>query len=187
MLPLTFLLASAFPVAGCVTPAYAQPDPELAISDPRDRWHIMTADPATTTSTCVGNPKTGLCAVETILACSFRHDDELCRIAMGGSERIGLFNHAKMPGDLVKYRVIVASWLEPEDLPPVDHDWTRLVGTQFAPWIWKVGDLSISIIMYYCEMDDPCPGKTDKYTPASFVLRKEADRWRVIDCEEPCY
>jgi hypothetical protein len=39
----------------------------------------MTKDPKTTDSQCVGDPKTPVCALETMLACLVRQQPELCR------------------------------------------------------------------------------------------------------------
>ena len=45
------------------------------------RW--MTHDDATTTSRCIGSAETAVCAIETMIACLFRLEAELCRFAHG--------------------------------------------------------------------------------------------------------
>lgn len=50
---------------------------------PKGQYFVMTKDKETTTSDCVGNPKTPMCAVETLLACFVRVVDYLCQTALG--------------------------------------------------------------------------------------------------------
>ena len=46
-------------------------------------FRLMTRDDTTSTSKCIGNPVTPLCAIETHLACWARDNKELCEIAFG--------------------------------------------------------------------------------------------------------
>jgi hypothetical protein len=44
------------------------PDPDLPAIDPPGKGRVMTHDDLTSTSNCIGNPITPLCAVETVIA-----------------------------------------------------------------------------------------------------------------------
>ncbi|MGQ0664601.1 MAG: hypothetical protein ACT4P2_13695, partial [Pseudomonadota bacterium] len=77
--PLVFALAIAV-----ADPARAQPsDSDLPPADLPHYWRAMDQTDVASTSKCLGNPITPLCAVEHIIACEVRRDDELCMIAMG--------------------------------------------------------------------------------------------------------
>ena len=47
------------------------------------RWRVMTMEDATSTSRCIGDPRTPLCAVETHTACFIRRQVRLCTISYG--------------------------------------------------------------------------------------------------------
>lgn len=49
------------------------------------RGEIRTITAIASTSDCIGNPKTPLCALDTYIACGTRSDPSLCAIAMYGS------------------------------------------------------------------------------------------------------
>src|SRR5919204_386353 len=52
----------------------------LGRADPKGSWRELTAERGT--SACVGDPKTPICAVETVLACLQRGDWKLCESAL---------------------------------------------------------------------------------------------------------
>jgi hypothetical protein len=66
-----FLILSA-PVWAADGPGYSN-DPAIGVK------RVMTKDPETTDSKCVGDPKTPVCALETMLACLVRQQPDLCR------------------------------------------------------------------------------------------------------------
>ena len=64
--------------ADVLAPPTAKPKPA--------RWRIMTMEDATSTSRCIGDPRTPLCAVETLMACFIRRQVRLCTISEGFQE-----------------------------------------------------------------------------------------------------
>lgn len=69
------MLAAALVFA---TPSLVHAAEPLPRPDARGQWRVITADDATTTSRCIGNPTTPACAIETHLACFVRRQQELC-------------------------------------------------------------------------------------------------------------
>ncbi|MEO5338818.1 MAG: hypothetical protein H7841_18340 [Magnetospirillum sp. WYHS-4] len=57
--------------------------PEDLKPDPKDVWHIVSWDPAITTSKCIGDPVTPRCALETFKACSARLNMAFCETVIG--------------------------------------------------------------------------------------------------------
>jgi hypothetical protein len=55
-------------------PAVAAPAPALAADSwaSQHPWRVMTQSDAISTSRCIGDPKTPLCAIETVEACIVR-------------------------------------------------------------------------------------------------------------------
>lgn len=161
-------------------PAASGKDPDLPPIDPPDYWRLMTQDPVSTTSRCVGNPKTALCAIETLLACALRADDELCRIAKDLPE-VEYAGGRATPGDYTKYRVVAAKRLAGTDIPPWQpHD---------ELWSWKPGDLRIAVLELDCNSGyrPPCGKRNYSVPPTPYVVRKVRDHWRVVDWDIPRY
>jgi hypothetical protein len=55
-------------------------DADLPAPDPPGHWRYITQDAERTTSQCIGDPKTPLCAMETVWACYVRNKAEFCAI-----------------------------------------------------------------------------------------------------------
>ena len=90
-----------FGLAGCASVPADSEKPEF--------WRITQTD---ATSTCIGDPKTPLCAVETLIACGARRDLRLCRIAGVDKDVITSYAYT-LEYDLKRMHV-----LRPEDIPP---------------------------------------------------------------------
>lgn len=93
-----------------------------------DQVRIIT--PTESTSTCIGDPRTPVCAVETVMACALRLDMRLCG-------KVGITDYA-LPdklADLYRYRVLSVRIIRPGDitLELQDVDW------------WKPGFARITI------------------------------------------
>jgi hypothetical protein len=58
----------------------------LALAACDDASEVRVIAPDAATSTCIGDPKTPECAVETLLACLSRDDGRLCEVAILGAE-----------------------------------------------------------------------------------------------------
>ena len=93
------LLLSGPALAGSV-------DRDLPKPDPEDVWRVITDDPATTTSTCIGKTVSPLCALETKIAAFLRADCKLRAIATGSKRYAKGCGLTRDRTDLVKYRIV---------------------------------------------------------------------------------
>jgi len=101
----------------------------LADVPPPDEWRFIGLEDAT--SKCIGDPKTPLCAVETVIACFARMDISLCR-RVGMTGEIYLGEKARD----VNYKVVAAKILTEKDI-------TREL--EFVDW-WKPGFVDFTIL-----------------------------------------
>jgi hypothetical protein len=85
--------------------------------DDFDPAQIRIIAPTEATSTCIGDPRTPVCAVETFLACIERRDKRLCQRAV-----VFDFSFAHSPAG-TRYQVLSSRILREEDVPPEErHD-----------------------------------------------------------------
>ncbi|MEO5337646.1 MAG: hypothetical protein H7841_12235, partial [Magnetospirillum sp. WYHS-4] len=91
---LVSLLLSGFLAGGQVRAA--GPSSKDFKPDPPDKWHVVSWDPAITTSRCIGNPVTPRCALETFFACSVRLELALCRLVLPENEDFQLAGRARL-------------------------------------------------------------------------------------------
>ncbi|MCC7168580.1 MAG: hypothetical protein IT565_13525 [Rhodospirillales bacterium] len=88
-------------------------DPDVPRRDPKGFYRYLTQEADSTTSTCIGNPITPLCAVETVLACFVRKNDDFCRRATWpGFPDLEFSKSAKSPFDDMRYYVQFAKKLD---------------------------------------------------------------------------
>jgi hypothetical protein len=177
------ILAASILLGASALPALAA-DPDLPRIDPPGHWRLMTQDPSTTTSKCVGDTSTPLCAVETIRACFVRVDDKLCQIGMGLDQPPGKVSY-KVKGLYERYRIVSAKRVREKDLRISDTDPRYVDDPDYAPWAWKVGDLKIGIVGIECweYVDKSWRGGCERghLPPIIYVVRKTVDHWRVVD------
>ena len=115
------------------------------------------------TSTCIGDPKTPLCAVETFIACGARRNLRLCRIAGVHKDVISSRLYS------VEYYVKRLHVLRPEDIPP------HLKG---ASW-FQPGIVDVQMLERDCLPDQTaCPGKP--WESRDFSVKKVDSEWHVI-------
>lgn len=146
--------------------------------DKPGHWHTMTHDDATTTSKCVGNPITPLCAVETIRACFVRTDRSLCALAkkdMNGLSQLFSGSTKPTPGITEKYRITGARILVDWEIPPDRRE---------GKWAWKVGDVQIDLKAVDC-YHGKCQKEIKREPPKTYDVRKIDERWVVIDWDTP--
>jgi hypothetical protein len=156
-------------------PAHAQPrDSDLPPVDPPGRWRQMTLDDATTDSKCVGKFDTALCAVETVIACSTRHLDELCtRASLDAGERGFFLDRPPRPDALNRYRVSRVERLTNRTIQEIPR-WTDGV---------RAGDVRIDVQWRLCPTDDA----TNKCRPPNrsfiviYTVRRTDLGWRLVD------
>ncbi len=156
--------------------AWAAPrDPDVPLTNARNDWWMIGEDAKTTTSKCIGNPKTPLCAAETVEACRIRRDKRLCRIGAGP---LTIF----LPDDPVippyeKYRINSARRLTKKNTPSWE---TRKNGFGFR----HVGDIEIEFDTWYCDAKGGCGDHAPKHY-ATYLIRRTGSRWSVAgraDC-----
>ncbi|MEO5372727.1 MAG: hypothetical protein H7840_00450 [Alphaproteobacteria bacterium] len=143
--------------------------------DKPGHWRKMGHDDATTTSKCVGNPVTPLCAVETVRACFVRVEDLLCGIAMGLDGPAGMVSRKKSVGITLRYRITGARILRDRDIPPNKRD---------GKWSWKAGDVQIDMKATKC-YDGRCQKEIRQATSTTYDVRKYGNRWVVIEWDTP--
>lgn len=153
-----------------VTPSFAQAsDPMLPSPDPPGVWRKLTQDDATTTSTCIGNPVTPLCAVETYMACFLRRQAELCDMVQAGIRPI--MSVTRRPDLREEYRVVYAR--RPSPLDPVD----RSTEGNMKP---QPGDVVIGYMIRDCfgaANDVTNCDEVENDPPYVHMLRRQGDIW----------
>jgi hypothetical protein len=144
-------------------------DPSLPPPDPPGVWRKLTLDDATTTSRCIGNPVTPLCAVDTYWACFFRAQPELCDMVEAGARPPTL--DKPVPDYRQEYRVVYAR--RPSPLDPVD----RATEGNMKP---QPGDVVIGLMRRFCAGpvdDDSNCLDVENDPPYVHMLRKRGDHW----------
>ena len=135
-------------------------------SNKAPRWRTLTFSDETTTSKCIGKPKTPICAVETFRACFKRSQIELCRKAFlnGESEKFHLgysSPESKSEYTIIKYQTI-------RHVPANLRDVT---------WI-KRGDVRVDITARSCRLTrDTCAGEPTQ--SFYYLTRHVGGRWLI--------
>ncbi|MCP5370762.1 MAG: hypothetical protein H6907_03440 [Hyphomicrobiales bacterium] len=170
---------------------------------------ILTYDKETSTSDCIGDPRTPICGVETVEACRDWSDKDLCDIAeFDFSALRGL-----APGPLGSLTVHHLHILADQILGDADiPDWARHLArdrnqlpSEYPAWLkrrltqdWRPGDARVTIKWLYCGPEDACIDETIGHptrrlgegcpaercvwddTPKTYVLRRKGTKWVVI-------
>jgi len=148
-------------------------DPDVPLTNARNDWWMIGKDAKHTTSKCIGNPKTALCAVETVEACLIRREKNLCRIG-AGPLKIFLPDDHVVP-ETEKYRINRARRLT--RLPSWE---TPSNGYGFR----HVGDILVEIQTWDCDATYAC--EPDPGYFHTFLVRLTGQRWSVagrISCD----
>jgi hypothetical protein len=175
---------------GCARAALAAaPDPDVPKPDPPKKWRMLTKDSAT--SKCLGDPRTPLCAVETLLACQRRGTKRLCDSiwwpetgdAQKDEDWDGLkreYETQHHPGSEFYYRVTFAARIKgPHDFPQLGHSLFK--GYDYVP-----GDVRIDTVDMMCwppQLTFPC--QTAPFYPVMHILRKFGMRWAWHGADAP--
>jgi hypothetical protein len=165
------LLVAAF-LSAAALPALADdvPLPDLT---PKGQYLVMTQDDATSTSKCIGDPKTPLCAVETVRACYIRGKADLCRIGTG-VEGYDQVNGIKLDNEI--YRVKRAEVLSDRRFPWNPKQDPRRNGDINM----QAGDIRIDIADKWCSKEIPPDGCGRNWMfPTAYIVRKVRDHWSV--------
>ena len=154
-------------------PPANQPATSPAPAKPRPaRWRVMTYDDATSTSRCIGDPRTPLCAIETHMACFLRGFVKLCTLSHGlpESEAKRFYISEADPrfvGHKIEYRVTYIHRVRDTD-PRLNWN---------VDWL-KPGDIEIRTL------ERSCPALIEQCTSVnhygfSFSVRRMDGRWRI--------
>lgn len=143
-------------------------DPDVPRRDPKGFYRYLTQEADSTTSTCIGNPITPLCAVETVLACVARRNDDLCRMATKpGFPDLEFSKGVKSPFDDMRYFVSFSKRLDAKN--------ARLF--RVGRTIPNPGDVVISL-----KRGNRAPGGWERewHEPTIFLTRQYEGEWRVV-------
>jgi hypothetical protein len=175
---LSLALVACLAALGLQSPSRAasEKDSDLPPVDSPEHWHVMTSERATTESKCVGNPRTALCAVETMLACEIHNDDDrdLCLVAANGESAYLWYykEDFKAPHMIAtKYRVIEVRRLTSRRWP---------VGVQSGEPAPNPGDVQLRLHLLEYREGEPRPHDLAFFRYVDYFLRKTGDRWLVI-------
>ncbi|CAA7624173.1 exported hypothetical protein [Magnetospirillum sp. LM-5] len=130
--------------------------PALAAENGFSGVRVITMTEAT--STCIGVPRTPLCAAETFLACSLRNDEAMCDLVGAGP-----FGPRKAIAE--KYKFVASRVLTKEDYQRVDR----------AEWA-KPGTVSIVLQTSSCFKDGTC-SPFERYT---VLVSEKNGKWIVV-------
>lgn len=165
---------------------------------PDGGFRILGWTAETSTSECIGDPRSALCAAETYKSCVLWGRPELCDIVRNPypMERVFLpDNYRRLSQTL--YQLLDQRPLAGGDIPPPQAK---------GPHAWKAGDIAMLMQWHTCDPRDQCviesredparkygegcpplycvgfrskPGPPN--TPETFILRQVGDRWIVVD------
>jgi hypothetical protein len=174
LLVIAFLLAAALP-------AHAEDDVPLPPITLKGEFLVMTQDDATSSSKCIGNPVTPMCAVETFMAAGVRGNLDLKRIALGIEGGPWFDNQGPTPP--IIYRIRRREVLTDKTFPwPPKSD---------ADWRWggltmRAGDIRIDVVDVRCYSEISLVA-CEKYwgSPIAYIVRHQGNRWIVVTWREP--
>jgi hypothetical protein len=156
--------------------AMAQPakaPPHGLVVDGRDQWRMITPD--FTTSECLGDPKTALCAVETALGCFTRWINRLCRAVYRDPNYLNFDSEGT--NRTLRYRIVGYRRIRADQYIYYDRYEHRE----------QVGDYRVVVRMAWCyESNQPMAerlrGACPLYGPEqlfTFLVRPVDDRWYI--------
>lgn len=178
LLVVTLLLAAALP-------AHAAEDVPLPPLTPKGEYLVMTQDNVTSSSKCIGNPVTPMCAVETKLACEQRNDPSLCELATGAPldpefRRLG-YESRKPEATPMKYRVVHREILTDRRFP-----WRpRYLDDRPNEISMRTGDVRIDILDVTPERKSLYHDFCDLSPREAYIVRLKRGHWFVTDWDTP--
>lgn len=148
-------------------------DPVLPKPDPDGYWRLVTDDPSTTTSNCIGKNTSPECTLETDVAAFFRADNELLTIATGVKRRPWEQRLTKTKDTAIKYRIVSSGRVGKN--PPKYDDMHQ----EFS---WREGDVWVIVDERNClhdQCEEPIPA-TAQYFLERYAFHKFGKRWLTI-------
>jgi len=132
-------------------------------------FRLMTQEDSTSTSKCIGNPISPVCAFETYMACQLRDNEELCEISLGRKAGPPApYNVDKNKVAVYGYRIMAIRQYTPDHLPYQSQN-------RFGIKPWDVGVKLEKTSCYGGECMEIHPSDE-----ISFLLRKEGNLWFVV-------
>ena len=132
-------------------------------------FRILTRDDSTSTSNCIGNPISPICAMETRMACWLRSNEELCEIAFG--DKPGPASPFKADENITAvtgYRVKAIRQYTPGEVPAPSRNHFKIMP-------WDVGITLDTSSCYGGKCTGPYPDDQESY-----LLRKRGKIWFVV-------
>jgi len=159
----------------------ASPTPALAnggepTPEPPGVMRLLTFEDATSTSDCIGNPATPLCAAETNEACYVRHEPALCAvIGKDGSFLAGETTESRR-NRYAHYKIIGIEELIDATIPsygrtPPGHETDPAL-------VWRPGDVKVELQWMYCTFDVGC--SIWDIHPKTYIVRHSGHTWHVV-------
>lgn len=140
------------------------------------------------TSDCIGDPRTLVCAIDTYFACIVRRDADLCR-------RVGVIppqeTEVRYCGNLrsVTYEFESAKVLAEDDLyvPRWNPESKQTERRRAVRWSIGAGDVDVFLFIVFCRSESsPCPDEDYMYwSSAVETLRSLPRGWRFVDNPPP--
>ena len=141
----------------------------MASAPPRDTGRqIRRVTQTTATSDCIGDPRTPLCALDTLVACTARRDHSLCNRALWRDMRV-LWPAGTARGT-AEYVVAESKVMTKSD---IDSEIVTLAGPHVP------GDIRFVLLERYCSATLPIC-KSGGWYLTYYWVRKKHDSWRLI-------
>jgi hypothetical protein len=144
--------------------------------DPEGTWRRI--DETDSTSTCIGDPVTPLCAIETLHACLTRANDDLCQIA--AAHYLGGPYQYRTPGAMNHYRLYRVTSVRRATIEDV-----RTGGTGINAR--RVGDILVETEWRPCRAYPTGDSCLTFSGPTTHTVRRLDGGWVVIDVYAPRY
>lgn len=173
----TIICTIVLSLVACSTHPQQRADP-LADIPPQDELRFISADDAT--SMCIGDPKTPICAVETLLTCFARADIHLC-------QRLGITDvELSQSRKTEKYKIISAKVMTADDAKRGD----LLQEPENPPEWWNSNTVEIIVSkpdgddgqchLTNCRFIGSPPSVGDECCYYTFITNPIGNEWHII-------
>ena len=135
-------------------------------------WRSIAYDDALTTARCVGDPRTPVCAVETVYGC-FVRGGEMCRNIIADADFAEVFAQRGHSNDVIYFRVLRLRHSHPQDRlfhPRFDVD------EFLRP---RTTDVIVTVHRRICRLPGPTCERGKPLT-MHFLMRRFGSHWKMI-------
>jgi hypothetical protein len=155
---------------------------------------LLTLDNETSTSDCIGDPKTPLCAVETMSACGLRIILTLCDVVESKPD----FLNRNTPITKDSYIGISAYWYETIGQRELTNADVAQFAERYGDGPWQTGDVAVTHRWTVCRPEDACitESRNDpsraygegcpanicrrESGPRTTIVRRKGERWIIV-------